>query len=154
MKLPRKLFLLIFGAGCCLAVTKPDWKLGTVLDAPTLHQPGGIETPVYSPDGKAITTRPPVQRIALTGTQRLILGTTTAYVVDPGPESGFVTVGHGLLSREIYVCQLGVREQVMYAEHTGKKGEQLTLLDSVGRVCSIKVLRQEQLLATAPAKTQ
>ena len=141
-------------AGCCLAVTKPDWKLGTVLDTPALHQPQGIETPVYSPAGKAVRTLPDVQRIALQGTQVLILGTSAAYIVDPGPNTGVIEVGHGLMRRDVYVCQLTPREQVMYAEKTEKKGQRLEILDSAGHVCSLDVVRQEQLQAGTAAKKQ
>jgi hypothetical protein len=154
MKLPKKLALLFLFAGCCLAVRNPNWKLGTVLDAPALHQPAGLEAPVYSPDGKAIPTLPAVEQIALEGTQRLVLGSSTAYIVDPGPETGVIEVGHGIMRRDAYVCQLGVREQIMYAEKPEKKGERLEVLDSFGRVCSIAIVRQQQLLATAPAKAQ
>jgi len=154
MKLSKKLAMLFVFAGCCLAVRNPDWKLGTVLDSPALHQPAGIETPVYSPGGKAISTMPQVQRIALQGTQRLILGLSTAYVVDPGQETGEITVGHGLMTRDAYVCQLGVRDQIMYVEKAEKKGQQLEILDSFGRVCSLGIVRTEQLQASTPPKPE
>ena len=154
MILSKKLSLLFIFAGCCLAVRDPDWKLGTVLDSPALHQPSGIETPVYSPAGKAVRSMPAVQRIEIQGTQRLILGESKAYVVDPGANTGTVEVGHGLLARDVYVCQLGVRDQVMYWEKAEKKGQRLEILDSFGHVCSLDIVRQEQLQASAPAKSQ
>jgi hypothetical protein len=154
MNFSKKVLSFFLFAGCCLAVRNPDWKLGTVLDSPALHQPAGIEAPVYSPDGKAIPTLPEVQQISLEGTQRLILGSSTAYIVDPGPNTGAIEVGHGLMRRDAYVCQLGVRDQVMYAEKTEKKGKQLEILDSFGRVCSLDIVREHQLLATAQAKAQ
>jgi hypothetical protein len=154
MILSKKLSLLFIFAGCCLAVRNPDWKLGTVLDSPALHQPAGIETPVYSPGGKAVRTLPEVQRVEIQGTQRVILGASTAYVVDPGPNTGPITVGHGLMTRDAYVCQLEDREQVMYAEQSAKKGERLQILDSAGHVCYLDIVRQQQLQASAPAKSE
>src|SRR5208283_2683078 len=103
MILSKKLSLLFAFTGCCLAVRNPDWELGTVLDSPALHQPPGIETPVYSPGGKAVRAMPELQRIEIQGTQRVILGASTAYVVDPGPNTGVITVGHGLMTRDAYV---------------------------------------------------
>ncbi len=153
MQFSRNLALLFLVASCCLAVTKPDWKMGTVLDTPALHQPPGIETPVYSPDGRAVRTLPDVQRIALEGTQVVILGAGGAYIVDPGPKTGVIEVGRGLMRRDVYVCQLTARDQVMYAEKTEKKGARLEILDSAGRVCSLDVVRTEQLQASAAAKT-
>jgi len=125
-----------------------------VLDSPALHQPAGIETPVYSPDGKAVRAMPQVQRMEIQGTQRVILGASTAYVVDPGPNTGIIEVGRGLMKRDVYVCQLGVRDQIMYAEKADKKGQQLQILDSFGNVCSLGIVRQEQLQASASPKTQ
>jgi len=154
MILSKKLSLLFAFTGCCLAVRNPDWELGTVLDSPALHQPPGIETPVYSPGGKAVRAMPELQRIEIQGTQRVILGASTAYVVDPGPNTGVITVGHGLMTRDAYVCQLGVRDQVMYWEKAEKKGQRLEILDSFGHVCWLDIVRQEQLQASAPAKAQ
>ncbi len=154
MILSKKLSLLFIFAGCCLAVRNPDWKLGTVLDSPALHQAPGIETPVYSPGGQAVRTMPEVQRIEIQGTQLVILGASAAYVVDPGPNTGTITVGHGLLARDVYVCQMGARDRVMYAEKAEKKGQRLEILDSFGRVCYLDIVRQQQLQASAPAKSQ
>lgn len=154
MILSKKLSILFIFAGCCLAVRNPDWKLGTVLDSPALHQPPGIETPVYSPAGKAVRSMPAVQSIEIQGTQLLVLGASTAYVVDPGPNTGVIEVGHGLMRRDGYVCQLGVRDQIMYWEKADKKGQRLEILDSFGHVCYLDIVRQEQLQASAPAKSQ
>jgi hypothetical protein len=154
MKIGKQISLLFILAGCCLAVRNPDWKLGTVLDSPALHQAPGIETPVYSPAGKAVRAMPQVQRIEIQGTQRVILGASTVFVVDPGPNTGTITVGHGLMTRDAYVCQLGVRDQIMYSEQAEKKGQRLQILDSFGHVCSLDIVRQEQLQASTPAKSE